>query len=93
MKKETSEQKEIRESMGFPTRTELGMPELKDVVAGEKKSEGVKTCSFCGKEEREVLALIAGPTSYVCNECVELMVDMIRGLKPDFCVGTCPPFS
>lgn len=35
-------------------------------------------CSFCGKEQREVLMLIAGPTVFVCNECVDLCQEIIR---------------
>ena len=30
-------------------------------------------CSFCGKSQKEVKKLIAGPTVFVCDECVELM--------------------
>ena len=35
-------------------------------------------CSFCGKSQHEVRKLIAGPNVFVCNECVELCVDIIR---------------
>lgn len=35
-------------------------------------------CSFCGKNQHEVKKLIAGPSVYVCNECVELCNDIIR---------------
>lgn len=35
-------------------------------------------CSFCGKSQHEVRKLIAGPSVYVCNECVELCNDIIR---------------
>lgn len=35
-------------------------------------------CSFCGKSQHEVKKLIAGPTVFICNECVELCVDIIR---------------
>ncbi|QFY42850.1 ATP-dependent Clp protease ATP-binding subunit ClpX [Candidatus Methylospira mobilis] len=35
-------------------------------------------CSFCGKSQNEVRKLIAGPSVYVCNECVELCNDIIR---------------
>ena len=35
-------------------------------------------CSFCGKSEHEVRKLIAGPSVYVCDECVELCNDIIR---------------
>ena len=35
------------------------------------------SCSFCGKSQREVTKLIAGPTVYICNECIELCNDII----------------
>jgi len=35
-------------------------------------------CSFCGKSQKEVKKLIAGPTVYVCDECVELCMDIIK---------------
>ncbi len=35
-------------------------------------------CSFCGKSQHEVTKLIAGPTVFICNECIELCVDIIR---------------
>ncbi|KAJ6644963.1 ATP-dependent Clp protease ATP-binding subunit ClpX [Pseudolycoriella hygida] len=35
-------------------------------------------CSFCGKNQHEVVKLIAGPTVFICNECIELCVDIIR---------------
>ena len=34
-------------------------------------------CSFCGKSQREVRKLIAGPSVYICDECVELCNDII----------------
>ena len=42
---------------------------------------GAKTtlhCSFCGKSQHEVRKLIAGPAVFVCDECVELCMDIIR---------------
>ena len=36
------------------------------------------TCSFCGKEQGEVGKLIAGPSAYICNGCVDLCMDIIR---------------
>ena len=33
-------------------------------------------CSFCGKSQKEVKKLIAGPTVFVCDECVELCMDL-----------------
>ena len=35
------------------------------------------TCSFCGKSQEEVRKLIAGPTVYICDECIELCNDII----------------
>jgi len=38
-------------------------------------------CSFCGKDQREVRKLIAGPTVFICDECVDLCSDIIREEK------------
>ena len=38
---------------------------------------GQLTCSFCGKSQREVRKLIAGPTVYICDECIRLCTDII----------------
>ena len=35
-------------------------------------------CSFCGKSQHEVRKLIAGPTVFICDECVEFCMDIIR---------------
>src|SRR5215468_8236020 len=46
-----------------------------------KTSSGAKAalhCSFCGKGQHEVRKLIAGPADFVCDECVELCMDIIR---------------
>lgn len=49
---------------------------------GDNKSNGdsgkLLYCSFCGKSQHEVRKLIAGPSVYVCDECVELCNDIIR---------------
>jgi len=37
----------------------------------------IPSCSFCGKTQAEVKKLIAGPTVYICDECVELCNDII----------------
>ena len=44
------------------------------------KTENKNTlyCSFCGKSQHEVKKLIAGPTVFICDECVELCMDIIR---------------
>jgi len=44
----------------------------------EGKSEKLLYCSFCGKSQHEVRKLIAGPSVFICDECVELCNDIIR---------------
>jgi len=44
----------------------------------ETDSKNTLYCSFCGKSQHEVRKLIAGPNVFVCNECVELCMDIIR---------------
>ncbi len=43
-----------------------------------KETKTTRYCSFCGKSEHEVRKLIAGPTVFICDECVELCMDIIR---------------
>ncbi len=43
-----------------------------------KDSKNTLYCSFCGKSQHEVRKLIAGPTVFICDECVELCLDIIR---------------
>jgi ATP-dependent Clp protease ATP-binding subunit ClpX len=45
-------------------------------VGGDSKN--TLYCSFCGKSQHEVRKLIAGPTVFICDECVELCTDIIR---------------
>src|ERR1700751_3840651 len=68
--------------------------ELSDAWRGRgcfaEKGEGIMTkaasgdskstlyCSFCGKSQHEVRKLIAAPTVFICDECVELCMDIIR---------------
>jgi ATP-dependent Clp protease ATP-binding subunit ClpX len=51
-------------------------------AGGEKKrmanEKNTLYCSFCGKSQHEVRKLIAGPTVFICDECVELCMDIIR---------------
>ncbi|WP_147125247.1 ATP-dependent Clp protease ATP-binding subunit ClpX [Shimia ponticola] len=49
-------------------------------MASNSGSESKNTlyCSFCGKSQHEVRKLIAGPTVFICDECVELCMDIIR---------------
>jgi ATP-dependent Clp protease ATP-binding subunit ClpX len=50
----------------------------------KKGSSGEKTlyCSFCGKSQHEVKKLIAGPSVFICDECIELCNDIIRDEAP-----------
>ncbi len=45
---------------------------------GSGDSKNTLYCSFCGKSQHEVRKLIAGPTVFICDECVELCMDIIR---------------
>ena len=47
---------------------------MSDKVGGEK----LLYCSFCGKSQHEVRKLIAGPSVFICDECIELCNDIIR---------------
>jgi ATP-dependent Clp protease ATP-binding subunit ClpX len=46
--------------------------------SGSSESKNTLYCSFCGKSQHEVRKLIAGPTVFICDECVELCMDIIR---------------
>ncbi|MBA2650064.1 MAG: ATP-dependent Clp protease ATP-binding subunit ClpX [Legionella sp.] len=46
--------------------------------SGNDKGDKVLYCSFCGKSQHEVKKLIAGPSVFVCDECVDLCNDIIR---------------
>jgi len=60
--------------------TDSGGPRVKEdmtkLSGGDSKS--TLYCSFCGKSQHEVRKLIAGPTVFICDECVELCNDIIR---------------
>jgi ATP-dependent Clp protease ATP-binding subunit ClpX len=45
-------------------------------------------CSFCGKSQHEVRKLIAGPSVFICDECVELCNDIIREESLEESVGS-----
>jgi len=47
-------------------------------VSNSGDSKNTLYCSFCGKSQHEVRKLIAGPTVFICDECVELCMDIIR---------------
>src|SRR5437588_775883 len=62
-----------RSSDGIERRTETRMSKV-----GTSDSKNTLYCSFCGKSQHEVRKLIAGPTVFICDECVELCMDIIR---------------
>ena len=51
-----------------------GLNQVADKSAGDK----LLYCSFCGKSQHEVRKLIAGPSVFICDECIELCNDIIR---------------
>ncbi|QIZ77165.1 ATP-dependent protease ATP-binding subunit ClpX [Ferrimonas lipolytica] len=51
---------------------------MSDIQKGDGDNSKLLYCSFCGKSQHEVRKLIAGPSVYVCDECVELCNDIIR---------------
>ena len=54
-------------------------------MADKKGTSGEKTlyCSFCGKSQHEVKKLIAGPSVFICDECIDLCNDIIRDEFPN----------
>ena len=53
-------------------------------MADRKGSSSEKTlyCSFCGKSQHEVKKLIAGPSVFICDECIDLCNEIIRDELP-----------
>ena len=47
-------------------------------ISDSGDSKNTLYCSFCGKSQHEVKKLIAGPTVFICDECVELCMDIIK---------------
>ena len=45
---------------------------------GSSDSKNTLYCSFCGKSQHEVRKLIAGPQSFICDECVDICIDIIE---------------
>ena len=64
-------------------------------MADKKGASGEKVlyCSFCGKSQHEVKKLIAGPSVFICDECIELCNDIIRDEAPVDGVGAKAPKS
>jgi hypothetical protein len=44
----------------------------------KRREDSLFRCSFCNKSQHEVRKLIAGPTVYICDECVEICLDVIN---------------
>jgi ATP-dependent Clp protease ATP-binding subunit ClpX len=51
-------------------------------AASARRSTAPLKCSFCGKHQRQVNKLIAGPGVYICNECIDLCVEIIAKEQP-----------
>ena len=51
---------------------------MTDRKQGKNDGDRLLYCSFCGKSQHEVRKLIAGPSVFICDECVELCNDIIR---------------
>jgi hypothetical protein len=47
--------------------------------APQERRANLYYCSFCGKSQEEVARLIAGPTVFICNECVALCTEIVAG--------------
>ncbi len=56
-----------------------------------RRTEEVLRCSFCGKSQNEVRKLIAGPTVYICNECIDICNEIISDDENTDEVGARPP--
>lgn len=47
-------------------------------MAKTGESTDLVKCSFCGKSQKQVTKLVAGPNVYICNECIDLCNDIIE---------------
>ncbi|HET9870322.1 MAG TPA: ATP-dependent Clp protease ATP-binding subunit ClpX [bacterium] len=59
-------------------------------MAGDKERTNYLRCSFCGKTQEEVKKLVAGPTVYICNECIALCNDILKEEEKDDAKGGAP---
>ena len=59
---------------------------------GQSENKANLSCSFCGKSQKEVKKLIAGPSVYICDECIGLCNDIIAE-ELDKDEGTAPTFQ
>ncbi len=56
-----------------------------------RRSDDTLRCSFCGKSQNEVKKLIAGPTVYICNECIDICIEIISDDAQQEAAATRPP--
>jgi len=56
-----------------------------------RRTDDTLRCSFCGKSQNEVKKLIAGPTVYICNECIDICNEIITDDQQAESVATRPP--
>jgi ATP-dependent Clp protease ATP-binding subunit ClpX len=56
-----------------------------------RRSEDTLRCSFCGKSQNEVKKLIAGPTVYICNECIDICIEIISDDAQQEAAASRPP--
>ena len=52
--------------------------DLPEVDSTSHKPDGIEYCSFCGKHKNEVRKLVAGPSVFICDECVTLAYEIIK---------------
>ena len=58
--------------------------------AGPSSTAPILHCSFCNKSQRDVRKLIAGPNVYICDECVDICLDIVSESQKDETVETEP---
>ncbi|MBC7929252.1 MAG: ATP-dependent Clp protease ATP-binding subunit ClpX, partial [Rubrivivax sp.] len=56
-----------------------------------RRTDDTLRCSFCGKSQNEVKKLIAGPTVYICNECIDICNEIITDDQQAEAVASRPP--
>ncbi len=61
---------------------------LRRLLPSEAPDGSKLACSFCGKERSQVIDLIAGPTVYICNDCVGLCVQILEEKGVPYRKGT-----
>jgi hypothetical protein len=74
--------------MGIPTDLDV---KTKDYARVGGNASLTLTCSFCGMTEHEVACMVQGPTSSICDFCIENIVYTIRKTIPDFCTAEHKP--